>query len=82
MAKNREFAKKIHLDYPLLSDIDGKVAKAYGILRGSRSRRVTFFIDKEGRVAHIESKVDVRKHGEQVAKILDQLKVPKKAEDE
>ena len=82
LERNREFANKLKLDYPLLSDFDGNVARAYGILRGRWAERVTIFIDKEGRVAHVESKVDVRKHGEQVLKTLQRLKVPRKSANE
>ena len=80
--KNLEFAKKLDLDFPLLSDTDKKVAKAYGILIPERgfSKRVTFIIDEEGKIAHIfdgikkEDKVDVTTHGSDVAKKLKELK--------
>lgn len=81
--KNIEFAKKLKLDYPLLSDTDKKVAAAYGILKGSRSGRVTFIIDPQGKIAHIfgnKERVNVKDHGKQVAAKLKQLKFkpPKK----
>jgi hypothetical protein len=66
------------LDYPLLSDTDTKVAAAYGILRGKRSRRTTIFVDIAGKIAHIESKVDVRNHGNQIVEQLKNLKFPLK----
>ena len=74
---NKEFAKKLNLDFPLLSDTDKKVAKAYGILspRGN-SGRVTYIINAEGKIAHIFNKVNVREHGEQVVAKLKELKVP------
>lgn len=71
LEKNKQFSDKLELAYPLLSDTDKKVAAAYGILRGKYSRRTTIFVDKKGKIAYIESKVDVRNHGQQV---LDQLK--------
>ena len=76
--KNKEFAEKLDLPYPLLSDTDTKVAAAYGILRGKRSKRTTFFVDKNGKIAHIETKVDVRDHGNQVVKQLETLKFARK----
>lgn len=86
IAKNKEFAKKLKLDYPLLSDTDKKVATAYGILHksGRFSNRVTFIIDPQGKIAHIfdkgKEKVNVAEHGKQVAAKLKELKFkpPKK----
>ncbi len=71
---NTKFAKSLDLDFPILSDPDGKVAKAYGIYtpRGF-SKRVTFYIDKDGKIAAIDAKVNVRQHGEDVAKRLKKL---------
>ena len=76
---NRRFAESLKLDYPILSDPGGKVARAYGIYndRGGYPRRVTFYIDKNGRIAAIQRKVNVRNHG---AEILEQVKkIQKKA---
>lgn len=71
-----EFAKKLKLDFPLLSDTEKKVAKAYGILnpRGMSSR-VTYIVDVEGNIAHIFNKVSVGSHGKDVAAKLKELKV-------
>ena len=73
---NIKFAKKIDADYPLLSDTDKKVAKAYGILsdRGF-SKRVTFIIDAEGKIAAIDDKIKFKTHGADLAKKLEELKV-------
>lgn len=81
--KNLEFAKKLELDFPLLSDTDKKVAKAYGILMPERgiSKRVTFVIDDQGKVAHIfdgvkeEDKVNVSTHGKDIVEKLKELKI-------
>lgn len=72
---NKKFAESLDLDFPILSDPDGKVARAYGIYVESRKfpQRVTFFIDKDGKIAAIEKKVNVRKHGDDVANKLKEL---------
>ena len=80
LEKNKEFAEKLELKYPLLSDIDTSVAESYGILRGKRSRRTTIFVDKEGKIAHIESKVDIRNHGNQIVEQLKKLKFDQKSD--
>jgi peroxiredoxin Q/BCP len=76
--KNKKFAEKLDLKYPLLSDSDQKVAKAYGILRGTRSKRIAFVIGKDGKIAHIVKKVNLKQHGSQLVKLLEKLKVEKK----
>ena len=71
---NTNFAKKLDLNYPILSDPEGVAAKAYGIYNASRKfpNRVTFFISKDGKIAHIEKKVSVRSHGDDVlAKLIE-----------
>ena len=80
--RNTDFAKSLELDYPILSDPDTKVAKAYGILNDKGfSNRATFIVGKDGKILHIESKV---KSGEHASQILDELaklkidKAPKK----
>src|SRR5277367_3720310 len=53
----REFATKLKLSFPLLSDfLDRKVATAYGVLNGERgiANRVTFVIDKNGKIDFME----------------------------
>lgn len=73
---NTEFAKKLELDFPLLSDPDKKVAKAYGILspRGF-SDRVTFIIGADGKIAAIDKAVSVGSHGADLVKKLESLKI-------
>jgi peroxiredoxin Q/BCP len=64
----------------ILSDPSKKVAQAYGVVHGSRQvpERWTFYIDADGKVAHIDKKVNARTHGLDVAKQLAELGVPKK----
>ena len=53
---NTEFAESLDLEFALLSDVDGAVAKSFGVLMDGRNfaNRVTFVIDKEGKVAFFE----------------------------
>ncbi|MGA8904115.1 MAG: peroxiredoxin [Candidatus Bathyarchaeia archaeon] len=69
------FAKKYTLPFPLISDKDKRIATAYGVLKdlGLSTNRVTFIIDKNGKVAKIFPKVDVSKHTEEVAAALKEL---------
>jgi peroxiredoxin Q/BCP len=69
------FAKKYGLPFPLISDKDKRIATAYGVLRdiGLSTNRVTFIIDKKGKVAKIFPKVDVSKHTDEVVAALKEL---------
>jgi peroxiredoxin len=53
----KEFAEKLKLTFPLLSDFAKRqVAAEYGVLFADRgfANRATFVIDKDGRIQHIE----------------------------
>ena len=78
--KNKDFAEELKVDYPILSDPDGKTATAYGIYNPEKkfASRTTFYIDKEGKVAYIDSSVKTDTHGADVAKKLGELGVEKK----
>ena len=80
-ASHAAFTRKYALNFPLLADADGRVARAYGTLGGSGlasrlrtalglANRVTFIIDERGRIAHVIDKPDVSRHAEEV---LDRL---------
>jgi len=49
---NQEFARKLGLSFPLLSDFDRAACAAYGVLIPERgySRRAYFVVDKQGRI--------------------------------
>lgn len=57
----KEFAKQLGLSFPLLSDFaTRKVAEAYGVLipNMGMANRVTFVIDKDGRISYMEAGKD------------------------
>ncbi len=57
---NAAFAKQEGLTFPLLSDFQRTVSKAYGILNEERgfANRTTFVIDKDGVIQHIDKGKD------------------------
>lgn len=77
--KNREFAKSLDLDYPILSDPGKDVAKAYGVVHEGREvpERWTFYIDKEGIIREIDKEVQQRTEtaGDDVVGTLKKLKL-------
>lgn len=56
-AAQREFAKQNNVDFPLLSDFKREVSRLYGTLNEEHgfSNRVTFVIDREGKIKDIEA---------------------------
>lgn len=70
-----KFSKKHDLPFALLSDDRKEVAKKYDVLGigGVLAKRVTFIIDKKGKIAAIFPKVDVKKHSQEVLEAIDRL---------
>jgi peroxiredoxin Q/BCP len=70
-----KFAEKYNLPFTILSDHNKEVAKAYGVLGvgGFLTKRVTFIINKNGKITDVFPKVDVRRHSEEVLKALEEL---------
>ncbi|MBD2230347.1 peroxiredoxin [Phormidium tenue] len=73
---HKAFAQKHNLPFTLVSDRDSAVRKAYGVpaTLGLLPGRVTYIIDKEGKVRHIfNSQFNPKGHVEQAMGILKTL---------
>jgi peroxiredoxin Q/BCP len=75
---NKRFAEELKVDYPILSDPDGTVATKYGIYNGKLSARATFYIGTDGKILHIDKKVNTGSHGADIAAKLKELGVEAK----
>jgi len=75
---NKKFAESLQLDYPILSDPEKAVARAYGVVSGERTTaaRWTFYIGADGRILHIDKVTSPATHGAEVAERLKALDVP------
>ena len=54
--ENKRFAEELELDFALLSDVGGEVAKQYGGMMErfpTAANRVTFVVGKDGKVAYV-----------------------------
>jgi peroxiredoxin Q/BCP len=53
------------------------VAEAYGVITGKKKypSRWTIYIGKDGKILYIDKKVEVKSHGDDIAKKLKELKV-------
>jgi len=78
LESHKKFAGKFRLPFPLLSDMDKKVATAYGVYKEKSMygrtymgiERSTFVIDKDGKIAEIYRKVKVDGHSDEVLQAL------------
>jgi peroxiredoxin Q/BCP len=72
---NKKFAESLGLDYPILSDPEKTVAKAYGVVHEGRPvpERWTFYIDKDGVIKEIDKKIQTKEAGADVAKKIKEL---------
>ena len=71
---HKKFSTKFSLPFPLISDKEKRIATAYGVLRVTgTTNRVTFIIDKNGKIAKTFPKVDVSKHTEEVVAAIKEI---------
>jgi peroxiredoxin Q/BCP len=72
--KNRDFAKSVGANYPILSDPTGETAAAYGVKTTvGFAARVTLIIDQAGIIRHIEPSVETTGHARQLAEKVSEL---------
>lgn len=81
VASKEAFAKEHSLPFQVLADPTKAVTKQYGVLTSMMglmefSRRDTFIIDPQGRIAKHWEKVDAKGHSQLVLNELKRLKVP------
>lgn len=81
--ENQRFAQSLDLDYPILSDPDGKAAAALGVLRedGKRANRWTFYIDPAGKILHIDRDVKAATAGADMVAHLQSLGAPRRTDE-
>ena len=67
---HQTFAAKYNLPFTLLADVDGKVARRYGVLMDWKllrmAKRTTFLIDPAGRIHRIYKQVDPERHADEI----------------
>lgn len=73
-ASHQEFANRYDLPFLLLPDEDATIAQAYGV--GSVlgfTKRVTFIIDRQGRIAKVYDRVSPPGHAKEILETIGQL---------
>jgi len=68
--RHRAFAEKHALPFILLADEEGKLAAAFGVLKGKYAARSTFVLDTELRVRRAFHEVTPRGHAAQVLNFM------------
>jgi peroxiredoxin Q/BCP len=72
--RQAQFTQKNQLDYPLLADVGGHVAKEYGVKRSLdllKVKRTTFVIATDGRIVDIiDSQINMNVHAERALEAL------------
>ena len=75
---HKKFTDKYDLSFPLISDEEKSMIKAYGVWKEKSMygrkymgiERTTFIIDEKGKIAHIFPKVKVEGHTDEVLAVL------------
>lgn len=78
---NKKFAEEQKADFPLLSDPEGEVAKAYDVLMPvmNMAKRVTIYIGKDGNILKIDRDIKPATSAEDIARTLGELEVARKS---
>jgi peroxiredoxin Q/BCP len=70
---HQKFIEKYKLPFLLLADTDKAIAKAYGADGMLFAKRMTFVIDKAGKIAWINPSVNPSTHSAELEKVLQEL---------
>jgi thioredoxin-dependent peroxiredoxin len=76
---HQKFIEKHKLNFPLLTDTDGKIAEAYGVRIPGKNfaRRVSFLIGLDGKIAHVTDSPQADAHLSEMKDALAKLKPAK-----
>jgi len=71
-----QFIEKHKLNFPLLTDTDGKIAEAYGVRIPGKNfaRRVSFLIGLDGKIAHVTDTPSADTHLSEMKEAVAKLK--------
>jgi thioredoxin-dependent peroxiredoxin len=69
-ASHQAFTQKYSLNFPLIADTNQSIIKAYDVDGGGYAKRVTFVIDGNGKITHVDSSVNTATHANDVLAAL------------
>ena len=73
---HQKFISKYNLNFPLVADMDGKIADAYGVRMPGKemAKRVSFLIGRDGKIAHITDTMNADTHLTEMKAAVEKLK--------
>lgn len=69
-SSHQAFTQKYNLNFPLLADTDHSLISAYDVDGGGYAKRVTYVIDGNGKITHVDSSVNTSTHASDVLQAL------------
>ncbi len=69
-SSHQAFTAKYNLNFPLLADTDKSLITAYDVDGGGYAKRVTYVIDGNGKIIHIDAAVNTPTHASDVLTAL------------
>ncbi|GAA6621669.1 peroxiredoxin [Scytonema sp. NUACC26] len=69
-ASHQAFTQKYNLNFPLLADTQKTLVKDYDVDGGGYAKRVTYVIDGNGKIIHVDSSVNTSSHASDVLTAL------------
>ncbi|MDF5724342.1 MAG: peroxiredoxin [Rhizonema sp. PD37] len=67
---HQAFTQKFNLNFPLLADTDKILIKAYDVDGGGYAKRVTYVIDGDGKIIHVDNTVNTSTHAGDILSTL------------
>ena len=69
-ASHKMFKEKYGLPFRLLADTDRSISQAYDVDAGGYAKRVTYIINGEGVITHIDEQVKTSSHAQDILAVL------------
>ncbi|BAU64798.1 alkyl hydroperoxide reductase/ Thiol specific antioxidant/ Mal allergen [Stanieria sp. NIES-3757] len=67
---HKQFKEKYGLPFKLLVDSNGAITKAYDVDGGGYAKRVTYIIDGEGKITHVDANVNTSSHAQDILSVV------------
>ncbi|MEH1867979.1 MAG: peroxiredoxin [Nostoc sp.] len=67
---HQAFTQKYDLNFPLLADSDKSLITAFDVDGGGYAKRVTYVIDPNGKITHVDTSVNTTTHASDVLAVL------------
>ncbi|MBE8987367.1 peroxiredoxin [Nostoc sp. LEGE 12450] len=67
---HQAFTQKYNLNFPLLADSDKSLITAFDVDGGGYAKRVTYVIDPNGKITHVDTSVNTTTHASDVLAAL------------